>query len=62
MSFVAKRYQSRTSAQLEHLAREAEVATNQRRLEIAEERFRRQSIRPVSEQFSDQRSSENASD
>ena len=36
MSFVSSRHQKRTNAQLEHLAREAEVETNRRRLEIME--------------------------
>jgi len=36
MSFVSSQHQKRTNAQLEHLAREAEVETNRRRLEIME--------------------------
>ena len=36
MSFVSSRHQKRTNAQLEHLASEAEVETNRRRLEIME--------------------------
>ena len=36
MSFVSSRQQKRTSAQLEHLAREVEIETNRRRLEIME--------------------------
>ena len=36
MSFVSLQHQKRTNAQLEHLAREAEVETNRRRLEIME--------------------------
>ena len=36
MSFVSSRHQKRTNAQLEHLAREAEIETNRRRLEIME--------------------------
>ena len=36
MSFVSSKQQKRTNAQLEHLAREAEVETNRRRLEIME--------------------------
>ena len=36
MSFVSSQDQKRANAQLEHLAREAEVETNRRRLEIME--------------------------
>ena len=36
MSFVSSKHQKRTNAQLEQLAREAEVETNRRRLEIVE--------------------------
>ena len=36
MSFVSLQHQKRTNAQLEHLAREAELETNRRRLEIME--------------------------
>ena len=36
MSFVSSQQQKRTNVQLEHLAREAEMATNRRRLEIME--------------------------
>ena len=36
MSFVSSQDQKRLNAQLEHLAREAEVETNRRRLEIME--------------------------
>ena len=36
MSFVSSQLQKRANAQLEHLAREAEVETNRRRLEIME--------------------------
>ena len=36
MSFVSSRNQKRTNAQLEHLAREVEIETNRRRLEIME--------------------------
>ena len=36
MSFVSSQHQKRTNAQLEQLAREAEIETNRRRLEIAE--------------------------
>ena len=36
MSFVSSQHQKRANAQLEHLAREAEIETNRRRLEIVE--------------------------
>ena len=36
MSFVSSQQQKRANAQLEHLAREAEIETNRRRLEIVE--------------------------
>ena len=36
MSFVSSRQQKVTNALLEHLAREAEIETNRRRLEILE--------------------------
>ena len=36
MSFVSSQHQKRANAQLEHLAREAEIETNRRRLEILE--------------------------
>ena len=36
MSFVSSQHQKRTNAQLEQLAREAEIETNRRRLEIFE--------------------------
>ena len=36
MSFVSSRHQKRANAQLEYLAREAEIETNRRRLEIME--------------------------
>ena len=36
MSFVSSRHKKRTNAQLEQLAREAEIETNRRRLEIME--------------------------
>ena len=36
MSFVSSQHQNRANAQLEHLAREAEIETNRRRFEIME--------------------------
>lgn len=36
MPFVSSNYQKRTNAQLEQLAREAEMETNRRRMEIME--------------------------
>ncbi len=36
MPFVSSQQQKRTSAQLEHLAREAEIESNRRRLELVE--------------------------
>ena len=36
MSFVSSQHQKRANAQLEHLAREAEIETTRRRLEIVE--------------------------
>ena len=36
MSFVSAQHQRRANAQLEQLAREAEIETNRRRLEIVE--------------------------
>ena len=46
MSFVSSQHQKRANAQLEHLAREAEVETNRRRLEIMElRRFERWQIK-----------------
>ena len=36
MSFVSSQDQKRTNAQLEQLAREAEIETNRRRLEVVE--------------------------
>ena len=36
VSFVSSQHQKRTNAQLEQLAREAEIETNRRRLEIVE--------------------------
>ena len=36
MSFVSSQHQKRINAQLEQLAREAEIETNRRRLEILE--------------------------
>ena len=38
MSFVSSRQQKVTNALLEHLAREAEIETNRRRLEIMDMR------------------------
>ena len=46
MSFVSSQHQKRANAQFEHLAREAEVETNRRRLEIMElRRFERWQIK-----------------
>ena len=36
MSFVSSQHQKRTNAQLDQLAREAEIGTKRRRLEIVE--------------------------
>ena len=36
MSFVSSQHQKRANSQLEHIAREAEIETNRRRLEIVE--------------------------
>ena len=47
MSFVSSQDQKRANAQLEHLAREAEIETNRRRLEIVElERLERWQHKP----------------
>ena len=54
MSFVSSQHQKRANAQLEHLAREAEIETNRRRLEIVE--LRRLERLQFKEEASDSRS------
>ena len=58
MSNVTPRTQKQLSAHLQHLAIEAELATNKRRRAIAEKRFRdaNRPIRPISEVFADRQS------
>ena len=53
MSNVSARTQKQLSAHLQHLAIEAELATNKRRRAIAEKRFRdaNRPLRPIGEVF-----------